>query len=60
MEASMRSADSKTNTHPSESLPLPGGTRAVPTFVATDLLERLIADQDALAVRKIITAGRRH
>jgi hypothetical protein len=56
----MRSADSKTNTHPSESLPLPGGTRAVPTFVATDLLERLIADQDALAVRKIVTASRRH
>jgi hypothetical protein len=32
--------------------------RAVPTFIATDLLEKLIEDRDALAVRKVVTEGR--
>ena len=34
-------------------------TRAVPTFIATDLLEKLIADRDARAVDRVVTA-RRH
>lgn len=33
---------------------------AVPTFIATDLLEKLIVDRDALAVRRIVTESRRH
>ena len=36
------------------------GDRAVPTFIATDLLEKLIADRDARAVDRAVTAARRH
>jgi hypothetical protein len=32
----------------------------MPTFFATDLLEKLIADRDAAAVHRVVTAGRRH
>jgi hypothetical protein len=35
-------------------------SRAVPTFIATDLLEKLIADRDARAVDRVVTAARRH
>lgn len=54
----MRSADSKFIPHP-----LTGeseeGMRALPTFVATDLLEKLIADRDAKAVDRVVAAHRR-
>jgi hypothetical protein len=33
--------------------------RTVPTFVATDLLEKLIDDRDAQAVHRTVTEGRR-
>jgi hypothetical protein len=60
LEGLMRHADSK----PAIQLPEPpapqGATRAVPTIIATDLLEKLIADRDAQAVDKIITRSRRH
>jgi hypothetical protein len=36
------------------------GDRLVPTFIATDLLEKLIADRDAHAVDGVVTAARRH
>lgn len=36
------------------------GDRAVPTFIATDLLEKLIADRDAHAVDRVVTAAHRH
>jgi hypothetical protein len=38
----------------------PDNARAVPTFIATDLLEKLIADRDAKAVDRVVTAARRH
>jgi hypothetical protein len=37
----------------------PDNARAVPTFIATDLLEKLIADRDARSVDRVITAARR-
>jgi hypothetical protein len=40
--------------------PLQPESRAVPTFIATDLLEKLIADRDAKAVDRVVTAARRH
>jgi hypothetical protein len=40
--------------------PAPGmATDEMPTCFATDLLEKLIADRDAAAVRRAVTAGRR-
>jgi hypothetical protein len=36
------------------------GDRVVPTFIATDLLEKLIADRDAYAVDRVVSAARRH
>ncbi len=48
----MRSADSKSNPQ--------ADARAVPTFVATDLMEKLIADRDARAVDRVVTASRTH
>jgi hypothetical protein len=36
------------------------GNRVVPTFIATDLLEKLIADRDAHAVDRVVTGARRH
>jgi hypothetical protein len=56
----MRHAESKSISVPSQALSPSRATRAVPTFIATDLLEKLIEDRDALAVRKVITQGRRH
>jgi hypothetical protein len=53
----MRHAESKSKPNASESL-VPHGARAVPTFIATDLLEKLIEDRDALAVRKVVSEGR--
>ena len=38
----------------------PESPREVPTFIATDLLEKLIADRDARAVDRVVTAARRH
>ena len=55
----MRSAGSKSNPHPTNSEP-PADARAVPTFIATDLMEKLIADRDARAVDRVVTASRRH
>ncbi len=54
----MRHADSRSNTRQSESPE--SGSRAVPTFIATDLLEKLIADRDAAAVDRRIVQRRRH
>ncbi len=56
----MRHADSKSNSRQPESLSPEGGSRAVPTFVATDLLEKLIADRDAAAVDRRILQRLRH
>lgn len=55
----MRPTDSKSNTHPSDSAPQTDA-RAVPTFIATDLMAKLIADRDARAVDRVVTASRRH
>jgi hypothetical protein len=55
----MRHADSKSSASAESKLPL-GAAHTVPTFIATDLLEKLIVDRDALAVRQIVTARRRH
>lgn len=56
----MRQADSKPGGGLSETK-LPEGAVAypVPTLIATDLLAKLIVDRDAIAVRKIVTEGRR-
>jgi len=51
----MRQALSKTQPQPEST----ESTRAVPTFIATDLLEKLIAERDARAVDRVVTA-RRH
>ena len=56
----MRHADSKPNTHMPKSPAPQSATRAVPTIIATDLLEKLIVDRDALAVDKVVTQSRRH
>ena len=56
----MRHADSKAAIHLPESPAPQSATRAVPTIIATDLLEKLIADRDAQAVDKAITQSRRH
>ena len=53
------SQDSKTQPQPSDPEPKDVIGRAVPTFIATDLLEKLIADCDAMAVRKVVVR-RRH
>lgn len=55
----MRHAESKPKPNASESFG-PKSVRAVPTFIATDLLEKLIEDRDALAVRKVVSEGRRN
>jgi hypothetical protein len=55
----MRQAGSKSVINPSETRLAPANERAVPTFIATDLLEKLIADCDAMAVRKVVVR-RRH
>jgi hypothetical protein len=56
----MNQADSKARPQPSDpELPNAVG-RAVPTIIATDLLEKLIADRDARAVDRVVTAARRH
>jgi hypothetical protein len=54
------SQDSKTQPQPSDPEPKDVIGRAVPTFIATDLLEKLIADRDARAVDRVVTAARRH
>jgi hypothetical protein len=56
----MRPADSKSKSGPSEAQSSQSATRIIPTFLATDPLEKLIADRDALAVHKIVTEGPRH
>jgi hypothetical protein len=53
----MRPAASKSSPKPESP---ESGDRVVPTFIATDLLEKLIADRDAHAVDRVITAARRH
>ncbi|WP_395022478.1 hypothetical protein [Dongia sp.] len=52
----MRQAASKSSPQPLH----PESQREVPTFVATDLLEKLIADRDARAVDRVVAATRRH
>jgi hypothetical protein len=57
----MRHAESKPGSAPSETKsPEGAAAHAVPTLIATDLLEKLIIDRDAIAVRNIVTEGRRH
>jgi hypothetical protein len=56
----MRDTASKSSPKPSRPNLPENGERAVPTFIATDLLEKLIADRDAWAVDRVITAARRH
>jgi hypothetical protein len=55
----MTHAESKAN-HPAPVASRESATRAVPTFIATDLLEKLIADRDARAVDRVVTAAKRH
>jgi hypothetical protein len=50
----MRIADSKSTNDPMATPSPQSAARAVPTFIATDLLERLIADRDARAVDKAL------
>jgi hypothetical protein len=56
----MRHADSKPSSAPLVTKPQSADAHAVPTIIASDLLEKLIVDRDAVAVRKIVTEGRRH
>jgi len=66
----MRHADSKSNARqpeflspeslPPEFVSPESGSRAVPTFVATALLEKLIDDRDAAAVDRRIIQRLRH
>jgi hypothetical protein len=56
----MSQADSKTQPQPSDPVTPNAVGRAVPTVIATDLLEKLIADRDARAVDRVVTAARRH
>ena len=56
----MRHADGNTHPNPSKTLLPESAAHAVPTFIATDLLEKLIVDRDALAVRRAVTEGRRN
>lgn len=55
----MRTADSKSINDQTVTQSTQGAAAAVPTFIATDLLERLIADRDAWAVDKRIIGRRR-
>ena len=55
----MRSTGSKSNPQTAISEPQ-DNARAVPTFIATDLMAKLIAERDARAVDRVVTAGRRH
>jgi hypothetical protein len=56
----MRHTASKSSPKPAHPESAESGDRMVPTFIATDLLEKLIADRDAQAVDRVITAARRH
>ena len=56
----MRHAAGKSSPKPAHPEPPESCDRVVPTFIATDLLEILIADRDAQAVDRVITAARRH
>ena len=55
----MNAADSKSASHPISPIAPESAVHVVPTFVATDLLEKLIDDRDAQAVRRVVTQGRR-
>jgi hypothetical protein len=55
----MNRADSKLDPHPTPAAPV-STNRAVPTLIAADLLEKLIADRDARAVDQVVTAAKRH
>jgi hypothetical protein len=59
LEESMNAAGSKSVSHPSDPIAPESAVRTVPTFVATDLLEKLIDDRDAQAVHRVVTEGRR-
>jgi hypothetical protein len=59
LEGFMRHADSKPITRSPQTQSPQSPVRAVPTFIATDLLEKLIEDRDAQAVRKVVTQSRR-
>ena len=56
----MRHADNKSSASSKIESPQGVAAHAVPTIFATDLMEKLIVESDALAVRKIVTAGRHH
>jgi len=55
----MNAAGRKSASHPSNPIAPESAVRTVPTFVATDLLEKLIDDRDAQAVHRTVTEGRR-
>jgi hypothetical protein len=59
LEESMRHAVSKSQPLPPQP-ETPESARAIPTVIAADLLEKLIADRDARAVDRVVTAARRH
>ena len=56
----MHSADNRASPQPSHPDSPETTLHVIPTFVATDLLEKLIADRDARAVDRVVTAARRH
>jgi hypothetical protein len=59
LEEWMNRAESKSDPHPTPAAPV-STNRAVPTLIAADLLEKLIADRDARAVDQVVTAAKRH
>ena len=56
----MNHAQSKSHLHTKPVESPESASRAIPTFIATDLLEKLIADRDARAVDRVVTAAKRH
>jgi hypothetical protein len=60
LEEQMSHATDMSSQQPRRSASVESAPRAIPTFVATDLLEKLIADRDARTVDRVVTATRRH
>lgn len=57
----MSHAESKSRPRSESAASPEAAGREVPTFIATDLMEKLIADRDARAVdRVVMTAVKRH
>ena len=56
----MQHTDSNIGPSCSPPVAAPDGTdRAIPAFIAADLLEKLITDRDARAVDRVVVRGRK-